>query len=189
MLSKTQLLFVNIQISRWKCRMAFLLNKRMKRLRSQKRKETWKYESSLKSLFSEVNRLLNAPQFSPTDEHRSEKKVPFRASTQTLNAPREPVTQFRKIAVFLASAFVLLLFEKCALLFSKRPWNTVACCFETYRMWREGESWEPFVNLCIYFCDIHNNEDAKAENPAGGNIWECLYLGRKSSKLRLWSAS
>lgn len=51
---------------------------------------------------------------------------------------------------------------------SKRLKNTVACCYETYRMWREGKVESPshFVSCC----DISDTDtkDAKgsAEDPA-----------------------
>lgn len=71
-------------------------------------------------------------------------------------------------AIFLASAFCFSISAMCDA--SKWLKKTVACCYETYRMWREGTVERPshFVFCCDISTMIANAVDAKgsAEDPA-----------------------
>lgn len=81
-----------------------------------------------------------------------------------------------------------ILFEQCAML-SKRPKNTVACCYETYRVRREGKSWEHF--LIFICCDISTDRGCKGVGRRScshvGVIYrECLYYWSNLPRLANW---
>lgn len=188
--------------------------KKIKRLEIKKiNMEIWEL---LKSLFSEVNFLLKclSRSRSSVQSHwwrqvQNKKRSLWaetgssawtvRTDSQEEQIPkrrmRQSLLQFRK-AIFLASAF---LFEQCAML-SKRLTNTVACCYETYRMRREGGELRALSHFFIIFFLFtvatsrqtrHKRMQRKsAEDPGCSHVgviyWECLYYWRNLPQLHNW---
>ena len=104
---------------------------------------------------------------------RSEEHVPNTGGGGGGGGGGESVTdlQFRK-AIFLVSAFC---FEQCATL-SKRLKKTVACCYETYRMWREGRVESPSHFIFLSF-NCHDSSRTHGENVKGSAGGSCSHVG------------
>lgn len=54
-------------------------------------------------------------------------------------------------------------------MFSKRLKKTEACCYETYRMWREGKSWKLLTVFNITTKDLTNGPDSVSCSHVGVN--------------------
>lgn len=78
-----------------------------------------------------------------------------------------------------------ILSEQCAML-SKRPKNTVACCYETYRVRREGKVESPFAFLFFAFFVVTSQTDKQWRMKRGLIYWGCLSDWNNNPHLQNW---
>lgn len=225
MLSKTQpYVSIKFPISHWTWwpqgwPEGFFNKKKIKRLEIKKiNMEIWEL---LKSLFSEVNFLLKCLSCSRSSVQshwwRQVQKGPLEPQWATLpqrfcksssagrtdsQRSRSQNTGWGRVChrVIVQKSHILgkcILFEQCAML-SKRLTNTVACCYETYRMRREGGGKFRALRIFVYCCDNSTNKHRGCKEVGRGSCshvgvihWECLYYWRNLPQLQtevtLWS--
>lgn len=155
MLSKTLFVVILFPVSRWS-EGRFIKKYKIKRLISRSNESGIMRAPWESFLWGKLSSVVRAPQYSPTDEDGSKVKVPQTAALPERlcessrgrlprqseeRIPERGTRQRLSVQKSHCSWRVHFMWAMCDV--SKRPRSTVACCYETYRVRREGTVQSP----------------------------------------------